>query len=178
MSALGPGLDRSAAPEVRHRVLALLAALPAGASATPTPYWPASAGNAPPAAAGSPHRPSSNPHRPGGPPHPAGQADDLRARVARWTLSEAESLGVTGRGALSSHGRALLGLPHEAVATAELPATPGDKLPAHHVPLPHHPGPPPPPTPSPSRPRPPPGPPGCSRRCSPSRWTTSCCRRT
>ncbi|NEA92177.1 DNA-binding protein, partial [Actinospica acidiphila] len=28
LSALGPGLDRSAAPEVRHRVLALLAGLP------------------------------------------------------------------------------------------------------------------------------------------------------
>ncbi|MGC3004129.1 DNA-binding protein, partial [Streptomyces sp. G35A] len=30
LSALGPGLDRSAAPEVRHRVLALLAGLPEG----------------------------------------------------------------------------------------------------------------------------------------------------
>ncbi len=32
LSALGPGLDRSAAPEVRHRVLALLAGLPEGAA--------------------------------------------------------------------------------------------------------------------------------------------------
>lgn len=32
LSALGPGLDRSAAPEVRHRVLTLLAALPEGTS--------------------------------------------------------------------------------------------------------------------------------------------------
>ncbi|MDU0305323.1 DNA-binding protein, partial [Streptomyces sp. PAL114] len=32
LSALGPGLDRSAAPEVRHRALTLLAALPEGAA--------------------------------------------------------------------------------------------------------------------------------------------------
>ncbi len=32
LSALGPGLDRSSAPEVRHRVLALLAGLPEGAA--------------------------------------------------------------------------------------------------------------------------------------------------
>ncbi|MYS30049.1 DNA-binding protein, partial [Streptomyces sp. SID7804] len=32
LSALGPGLDRSAAPEVRHRVLTLLAGLPEGAA--------------------------------------------------------------------------------------------------------------------------------------------------
>ena len=35
LSALGPDLDRSAAPEVRHRVLALLAALPRGTSPDP-----------------------------------------------------------------------------------------------------------------------------------------------
>ncbi|MET8678936.1 helicase-associated domain-containing protein [Streptomyces sp. NPDC004647] len=37
-------------------------------------------------------------------------AEDLRSRIARWTLAEAELLGVTGRGALSAHGRALMGI--------------------------------------------------------------------
>lgn len=97
LSALGPGLDRSAAPEVRHRVLTLLAALPEGAAPSPDSVlsrlrW---------------ERPPRGPQR----------DDDLRSRLARWTLSEAELLGVTGRGALSAHGRALLGAP---------PATPGD----------------------------------------------------
>ncbi|MEH0628747.1 helicase C-terminal domain-containing protein [Streptomyces stelliscabiei] len=134
LSALGPGLDRSAAPEVRHRVLALLAGLPEGTSAAPDSvlarlHWerPTRGGRQSP----SPQPGSSH----------AGQGEDLRARIARWTLSEAESLGVTGRGALSSHGRALLGFPHEAAAGADLPETPGDKLPAHHVPVPHAPAP-------------------------------------
>ncbi|MUT93326.1 helicase-associated domain-containing protein, partial [Streptomyces sp. Z38] len=55
-------------------------------------------------------------------------------RLARWTLAEAEMLGVTGRGALSSHGRALIGAPpapRHADTRAE-PAGPGDKLPVHH----------------------------------------------
>ncbi|MFD5855112.1 helicase-associated domain-containing protein [Streptomyces chartreusis] len=91
LSALGPGLDRSAAPEVRHRVLTLLAELPQGASPSPESVlarlrW---------------ERPLRGPQR----------DDDLRARLARWTLNEAELLGVTGRGALSAHGRALLGAP-------------------------------------------------------------------
>jgi hypothetical protein len=136
LSALGPGLDRSAAPEVRHRVLALLAGLPEGTSAAPDSvlarlHWerPTRGGQQP----SSPQLPSSASQ--------ARQGDDLRARIARWTLSEAESLGVTGRGALSSHGRALLGLPHEDAASADLPETPGDRLPAHHVPLPHPPAP-------------------------------------
>ncbi|MBM7172253.1 helicase C-terminal domain-containing protein [Streptomyces sp. G44] len=86
LSALGPHLDRSAAPEVRRRVLALLAALPEGAepdadSLLARLHW---------------ERPS-----------PA--VRDLRSRIAGWTLNEAELLGVTGRGALSTHGRALLG---------------------------------------------------------------------
>ncbi|QKZ20677.1 helicase C-terminal domain-containing protein [Streptomyces chartreusis] len=91
LSALGPGLDRSAAPEVRHRVLTLLAGLPQGASPAPESVlarlrW---------------ERPLRGPQR----------DDDLRARLARWTLNEAELLGVTGRGALSAQGRALLGAP-------------------------------------------------------------------
>ncbi|MCX4906561.1 helicase-associated domain-containing protein [Streptomyces sp. NBC_00878] len=111
LSALGPGLDRSAAPEVRHRVLALLAALPEGASASPDAlvarlHWErALRGTA--------------------------ASDDLRARLARWTLTEAESLGITGRGALSAHGRALLGAEPSAPAPRQ-PSGPGDKLPVHH----------------------------------------------
>lgn len=68
------------------------------------------------------------------------QDDDLRGRLATWALSEAEMLGVTGRGALSEHGRALLGAPAPRPAEEASGAGgqgPGDKLPVHHhVPLP------------------------------------------
>ncbi|MGW8778798.1 helicase-associated domain-containing protein [Streptomyces sp. NPDC055796] len=85
LSALGPELDRSAAPEIRRRVLDLLAALPEGASADADTLlarldWE----------------------------RPVRGTSVLRARLARWTLTEAEVLGVTGRGALATHGRALL----------------------------------------------------------------------
>ncbi|MFH9860007.1 helicase-associated domain-containing protein [Streptomyces sp. NPDC017202] len=89
LSALGPGLDRSAAPEVRRRVLALLAGLAEGTAPTTESVL----------ARLSWERPLRGPQR----------EDDLRARLAGWTLTEAELLGVTGRGALSSQGRALLG---------------------------------------------------------------------
>ncbi|MFG3077970.1 helicase-associated domain-containing protein [Streptomyces sp. NPDC048225] len=122
LSALGPNLDRSAAPEVRHRVLALLAALPEGASPVEESVlarlrW---------------ERPLRGPQRGAG----AAQEEDLRSRIARWTLSEAESLGVTGRGALAAPGRALIGAP-EAPRPAsreepEGPEGPGAKLPVHH----------------------------------------------
>ncbi|PBC62838.1 DNA-binding protein [Streptomyces sp. Tue6028] len=120
LSALGPGLDRSAAPEVRRRVLALLAGLPEGASPAPDSLlgrlrW-------------------ERPLRGGQP-----ATDDLRVRLARWTLSEAELLGVTGRGALSAAGRALLGLPSSSSKAGQPePTGPGDKLPAHRH---HHPAP-------------------------------------
>ncbi|MCX5387910.1 helicase C-terminal domain-containing protein [Streptomyces sp. NBC_00083] len=86
LAALGPDLDRSPAPEVRHRVLALLTTLPEATSPEPGSLlarlrWE----------------------------HPARSGpDDLRSRLAQWTLSEAELLGVTGRGALTTHGRVLL----------------------------------------------------------------------
>ncbi|WP_369366198.1 helicase-associated domain-containing protein [Streptomyces sp. CG4] len=97
LSTLGPGLDRSAAPEVRHRVLTLLAGLPAGAAPDTESLlarlrW---------------ERPLRGPQRDA---RRDGE-EDLRSRLARWTLSEAELLGVTGRAALSQHGRALLGTP-------------------------------------------------------------------
>ncbi len=88
LAALGPDLDRSIAPEVRRAVLDLLAGLPPGAAADPGALlarlrW-------------------ERPLRGGGP-----AVDALRERLARWTLQEAELLGVTGRGALAAHGRAL-----------------------------------------------------------------------
>ncbi|MEV6754947.1 helicase-associated domain-containing protein [Streptomyces sp. NPDC051214] len=104
LSALGPHLDRSSAPEIRRRVLTLLTTLPDGASPTPESMLARLRWERPPrggaAASGS---------------TPAGAAPghaaplELRARIAQWTLNEAELLGVTGRGALSAHGRALLG---------------------------------------------------------------------
>jgi hypothetical protein len=94
LSALGPGLDRSAAPEVRHRVLTLTASLPRGAA-------PAEASLLERLQWERPLRRADGSAGPGG-------EEDLRTRIARWTLEEAERLGVTGRGALSSHGRALV----------------------------------------------------------------------
>ncbi|EFL00719.1 conserved hypothetical protein [Streptomyces sp. SPB78] len=88
LSALGPHLDRTAAPEVRHRVLALLAELSPGSVPEPDSLlarlrW---------------ERPLRG----------AAHENDLRTRIAGWTLDEAELLGVTGRGALTRQGRALL----------------------------------------------------------------------
>ncbi|WP_407565609.1 helicase-associated domain-containing protein [Streptomyces sp. 184] len=92
LSALGEGLDRGAAPEVRRAVLRLLAGLPEGTAATADSVVARLRWERPP--------------RGGGPAD--GEEDDLRTRLARWTLAEAELLGVTGRGALSTHGGALL----------------------------------------------------------------------
>ncbi|MGW6564370.1 helicase-associated domain-containing protein [Streptomyces sp. NPDC054975] len=136
LSALGPDLDRGAAPEVRRRVLTLQATLPPGAAAAPEALlarlrWerplrgggPARASNPPSgpgtatgtgtgASAGptsaSPATGSSTAYGSGtGGPSPT----DLRSRIALWTLGEAEMLGITGRGALASPARALLNLP-------------------------------------------------------------------
>ncbi|MDI5969592.1 helicase-associated domain-containing protein [Streptomyces sp. SL13] len=118
LAALGPDLDRSSAPEIRRRVLRLLADLPPGASADADvlltrlrwerPQRSASGG----AASGGPGG-----WAPGG---SAGAADapgadraagarDGRARLVRWTVEQAEVLGVTGRGALASYARQLAG---------------------------------------------------------------------
>ncbi|MEU5823221.1 helicase C-terminal domain-containing protein [Streptomyces sp. NPDC047803] len=97
LSALGPDLDRSAAPEVRHRVLALLDALPAGTAPDPETVLARLRWERPLRGAA------------------AGDGMDLRSRVALWTLNESELLGITGRGALASQTRALLtGGPAEA----------------------------------------------------------------
>ncbi|QNS04930.1 helicase C-terminal domain-containing protein [Streptomyces xanthii] len=102
LSALGPHLDRSAAPEVRHRVLSLLADLPQGAAPDPESVVARLAWE----------RPS-----PG--------ALELRGNLVRWTLAEAELLGITGRGALSTHARALLTL-EAADGPGHTPLTPAE----------------------------------------------------
>ncbi|QHC25953.1 helicase C-terminal domain-containing protein [Streptomyces sp. GS7] len=133
LAALGPHLDRSPAPEVRRRALTLLAALPPGASVPPAAIlsrlrWerPLRGAAAAPGAGG--------PAAPEAATAPA-PVEDLRSRLAQWTLTEAELLGITGRGALSAHGRTLLGtgpdaetdpdtgtVPHAAHATARAAA--------------------------------------------------------
>ncbi|MFE3071948.1 helicase-associated domain-containing protein [Streptomyces sp. NPDC059247] len=111
LSVLGPDLDRAPAPEVRHRVLVLLATLPPGAAADQGSLlarlrWERPLRGAAPA----------------GPDEvqwSGGAPTDLRSRLARWTLAEAELLGLTGRGALSGPARALLNLPLAEAAPAD-----------------------------------------------------------
>lgn len=91
LAALGPDLDRGPAPEVRRRILDLLATLPEGTAPDPESLLARLRWERPLRGASA-----------------AGRPDDLRARLAAWTLNEAEMLGLTGRGALSSHARALL----------------------------------------------------------------------
>ncbi|MET7681537.1 DNA-binding protein, partial [Streptomyces sp. NPDC005423] len=119
LSALGPGLDRSAAPEVRHRVLTLLSILPEGAAPTPESVLARLRWERPP-------------RGPGG-------DEDLRARLARWTLDEAELLGVTGRGALSAHGRALVGAPAAGRGEDEVARPGADRSPPRRSLRPAHP---------------------------------------
>ncbi|MGA5197427.1 helicase-associated domain-containing protein [Streptomyces exfoliatus] len=126
LAALGPDLDRAPAPEVRHRVLELLATLPPGAAADPETLFarlrwerPLRGAAAAQAGDGKPGEDKPGDGRPDG--RPVG-ATDLRSRLARWTLAEAELLGLTGRGALSGPARALLNLP---LAEAASPADHG-----------------------------------------------------
>ncbi|MGQ4514468.1 helicase-associated domain-containing protein [Streptomyces sp. DW26H14] len=99
LSALGPDLDRGAAPEVRGRVLGLLALPPEGTAPTRESLLNRLNWERPLRGAGV-----------------TGRTEDLRTRLANWTLDESELLGITGRGALSSMGRALL--PEETGDTA------------------------------------------------------------
>ncbi|GHG34085.1 helicase C-terminal domain-containing protein [Streptomyces zaomyceticus] len=114
LSVLGPDLDRAAAPEVRHRVLGLLATLPPGSAVEPESLfarlrWERPLRGAAQARAEDAEAQAGN--VPG----------DLRSRLARWTLAEAELLGLTGRGALSGPARALLNLPLAEAASAAEP---------------------------------------------------------
>ncbi|MEV6795411.1 helicase C-terminal domain-containing protein [Streptomyces sp. NPDC051320] len=112
LSTLGPDLDRSAAPEVRRRVLALMATLPAGTAPEPEsllarlrwerPVRGTTAGRG----AGQSSAADIAAARYS---HGATAVGDLRSRIAQWTMNETELLGITGRGALATHGRALLG---------------------------------------------------------------------
>ncbi|MFI9081213.1 helicase-associated domain-containing protein [Streptomyces sioyaensis] len=118
LAALGPHLDRSPAPEVRRRTLALLAGLPPGTSVPGAAVlarlqWERPLRGSRPAAGQVPADGAGDAAGPAGAPAPA---DDLRSRLAQWTLTEAELLGVTGRGALSSHGRSLLDIPADTAA--------------------------------------------------------------
>ncbi|WP_405779540.1 helicase-associated domain-containing protein [Streptomyces sp. NBC_00859] len=111
LSTLGPDLDRAAAPDVRRRILALMATLPEGTAPEPEsllarlrwerPVRGAASGRSAGTAADIPTARHT--------PHGATAIGDLRSRIAHWTLNETELLGVTGRGALSTAGRALLG---------------------------------------------------------------------
>ncbi|WP_437083061.1 helicase-associated domain-containing protein [Streptomyces sp. enrichment culture] len=105
LAPLGPGLDRSAAPEVRRRVLELLAALPEGASPDPQSLLDRLSWE-----------------------RPVRGTSELRARLAGLTLTEAELLGVTGRGALSAPGRALLEHRDPAQPLAPLLPEPVDRV--------------------------------------------------
>ncbi|MGD9485008.1 helicase C-terminal domain-containing protein [Streptomyces sp. TRM70308] len=84
LAALGPGLDRTAAPVLRRRVLELLAALPAG---------------------GAPHEPDLLARLRW--ERPLRTSEELRAALCAATVREAELLGVTGRGALAAYARPL-----------------------------------------------------------------------
>jgi hypothetical protein len=119
LSALGPHLDRSSAPEIRLRVLTLLTTLPEGASPTPESMLARLRWERPPRGAAGGGA-SGGGMSSGATASGAGAPMELRARIAQWTLNEAELLGITGRGALSAHGRALLGPEGEAPA-AESP---------------------------------------------------------
>ncbi|UDF06542.1 helicase C-terminal domain-containing protein [Streptomyces sp. WA1-19] len=113
LSALGLGLDRSPAPEVRRRVLELMAELEPGQAPDPATLLERLRWERPLRSAG-PRREQPEPPRAGVRPAYGGgvAANDpeaLRTKLTEWALLEAEMLGVTGRGALATHGRALLG---------------------------------------------------------------------
>ncbi|MDQ3502185.1 MAG: helicase C-terminal domain-containing protein [Actinomycetota bacterium] len=84
LAALGPEVERSGAPAGRRRVLDVLADAPPGRSVERAGVAALLVWSAP---------------RRGG---------RLRDLMHRWTLDEAELLGLTGRGGLASHSRALL----------------------------------------------------------------------
>ncbi|MFF7013038.1 helicase C-terminal domain-containing protein [Streptomyces fimicarius] len=116
LSALGPELDRSAAPDVRRRVLALFAELPPGTAPDAETLlrrlrWERPLRGGPAASAT------------GQGPAPT-EGTDLRSRLALWTLNEAELLGITGRGALSAQARALLAEGEKAAAARLAPLLP------------------------------------------------------
>jgi len=103
-SALGPDLDRGLAPEVRAGALSVLAGARPGSVLSVDDIEAVLAWR-------RPRRPSR-----------------LRRQIIEWTLREAEPLGVTGQGALSGPGRALVGT--AASAAGGRAAGPGAPSPA------------------------------------------------
>ncbi|PPK97379.1 XPB/Ssl2-like helicase family protein [Kineococcus xinjiangensis] len=99
-NALGPDVDRAAAVQVRQRVLAELAQLPADAATEQAVLVERMRFAAP------------------------RRASRLREELVGWTLREAAWLGVTGAGALSPGGRALVAGDEEAAAAALATALP------------------------------------------------------
>ncbi|MFI2671799.1 helicase C-terminal domain-containing protein [Streptomyces albidoflavus] len=129
LSALGPGLDRSPAPEVRRRVLELMAELEPGQAPDPATLLERLRWERPLRSAG-PRREQPEPPRAGVRPAYGGgvAANDpeaLRTKLTEWALLEAEMLGVTGRGALATHGRALLGAEGRSEGAGAGAAAPG-----------------------------------------------------
>ncbi|MDT0378476.1 helicase-associated domain-containing protein [Streptomyces sp. DSM 42041] len=108
LAALGPGLDRGPAPDVRHRVLSLLASEAPGTSPEPESVVARVTWERPLRAAATTGG-SPRPRARAAAPHdaPDGDGTPLRTRLVRWTLDEAELLGLTGRGALASYARPL-----------------------------------------------------------------------
>lgn len=104
LAPLGEELRRANAPEQRTRLLAALAALPVGSTPGPDQLGLVLSWQAP---------------RWGG---------RLRDQVVRWTVAEAEQLGVTGRAALTSYGRALLSGPDPAGVLDDLLPEPLDHV--------------------------------------------------
>ncbi len=100
LSALSADVERSAAPDLRRTALACLAELPKGDAATPESVT----------ALVSWLVPRRTPAR--------------SAEQVGWALSEAASLGLTGTGALSKAGRAILSGDTEAAASALEPLLP------------------------------------------------------
>jgi hypothetical protein len=123
LAALGQGLDRGLAAEVRRRTLELLTTIEGGSAPTQHSVlerlrWERPLrGNA-----GGGNAASGGNGGSGGNSGAAGTASgELRTRLAEWALHEAELLGLTGRGALASYARELLS-PHGTRTTAELEA--------------------------------------------------------
>jgi hypothetical protein len=94
LAPLGPDVERPGAPAERRRVLEALATAPPGRAVTPASVAALLVWSAP---------------RRGG---------RLRDLVHRWTLAEAERLGLTGRGGLSRAARALVAGDDRAAADA------------------------------------------------------------
>ncbi|MCZ7431844.1 helicase-associated domain-containing protein [Streptomyces sp. WMMC1477] len=114
LAALGPGLDRAQAPEVRRRVLELLAELPEGGVPGEEDLlarlrWE----------------------------RPARGAEELRERLCAAVLREAELLGVTGRGALAGPARGLTAARTAAEVTAAAEAAAARLAPLLPEPLDH-----------------------------------------